>query len=59
MKRAALVLALAVAAVVACYKHGPNPPPCDNIMNCGNPADFPPLGIRAVDGGVRDGGGRG
>lgn len=38
---AAVVLIAAVP--LCCYKQGPNPPPCANIENCNNPADYPPL----------------
>jgi hypothetical protein len=37
----ALLLVLVLAA--GCYAHGPKPPPCVNIENCGNPSDYPPL----------------
>lgn len=54
----ALVLTLVTVGIgwlliAACYDTTKVPPPCTNIMNCGNPADVPPLTVRSnPDGGA-------
>lgn len=41
---------LGLIGYLACYAHTPLPP-CENIENCGNPADVPPLTDRTADAG--------
>jgi len=37
----ATLLGLAIIVGVSCYKPGPNPPPCTNIMGCDDPTAPP------------------
>lgn len=53
----AVVTLIGLAAIVglSCYKPGPMPPPCVNIMNCDDPTTppWPPPDMRQLK---RDGG---
>jgi hypothetical protein len=57
-----LSVCVALAVAVGCYAHGPKPPPCVNVENCGEPTDYPALtddspinlaGAHAPDAGTR------